>query len=171
MRRKDIQDNLTVADQPPRCKLGYADLPGQTVVDDGRAPRRRYRANQIGPRLQPSILDVGFVYHNGGIVIGSGRAVLNLPYQGFSFPIDRRGMTIGRSDRADLQIWDGTVSSMHARLSYESGVLAIEDMNSTNGTYLNGRKLEPGIPTRVREGSQIKFAKRLENTVKLNFRR
>ena len=65
---------------------------------------------------------------------------------------------------------DGTVSGMHARLRYQSGVLSIEDLGSTNGTYLNGREIEPYTPTRVRQGSQIKLAKRLENTIILHFR-
>ena len=166
MARKDIQDNVTVADQP----YGIGARGEDRTVEDGRRVQR-YRPVQIGPRVQPNILDVGFGYHNARVVVGSRRAGLNLPYNGFSFPIDERGITIGRSDRADLQILDATVSSMHARLRYQSGVLSIEDLNSTNGTYLNGRELGPHIPTRIRNGSQIKFAKRLENTIRLHFGR
>tara|TARA_Y100000310_G_scaffold265358_2_gene276363 strand:- start:332 stop:829 length:498 start_codon:yes stop_codon:yes gene_type:complete len=164
MAKKDIQDNVTVADQPYGLR-GEA----QTVVDDGRPRRYLERPARLGPRT-PSILDVRFNYHDVTVMVGSERAVLNLPYPGFSFPIDGRGITIGRSERADLQILDGTVSSMHARLRYQNGILSIEDLSSTNGTYLNGRRITSRTPMRVRDGSQIKIAKRLENTLRLNFR-
>ena len=51
------------------------------------------------------------------------------------------GATLGRSDGADIPIDDPFASSAHARIFARGDFMHIEDMGSTNGTYLNGRKL------------------------------
>jgi hypothetical protein len=59
---------------------------------------------------------------------------------GHVFPI-RGGARLGRSDAADVRIDDSFASASHARL-YPSGQgVFIEDLGSTNGTYVNGRKV------------------------------
>jgi pSer/pThr/pTyr-binding forkhead associated (FHA) protein len=50
-------------------------------------------------------------------------------------------MTIGRSPQTDVQIEDRFASARHARIFEHDGLYYVEDMGSTNGTYLNGRKL------------------------------
>jgi pSer/pThr/pTyr-binding forkhead associated (FHA) protein len=50
-------------------------------------------------------------------------------------------MTIGRSPQTDVQIDDGFASARHARIYEREGLYYVEDMGSTNGTYLNGRRL------------------------------
>lgn len=51
------------------------------------------------------------------------------------------GITLGRSPTADLQIDDPFASSAHARIFLRGEFMYIEDMGSTNGTFLNGRQL------------------------------
>ena len=51
------------------------------------------------------------------------------------------GLGIGRANANDIRIEDSFASSRHARLYDRDGVVYIEDMNSTNGTYVNGRRL------------------------------
>jgi hypothetical protein len=50
-------------------------------------------------------------------------------------------MTIGRSPQTDVQIDDNFASARHARVSERDGLYYLEDMGSTNGTYLNGRRV------------------------------
>jgi hypothetical protein len=52
------------------------------------------------------------------------------------------GLTIGRSAEADVRIEDRFASGVHSRIYSRSGGYYVEDMNSTNGTYLNGAQLE-----------------------------
>jgi hypothetical protein len=52
------------------------------------------------------------------------------------------GLSIGRSTDADVRIEDRFASSIHARLYSRGASYYVEDMNSTNGTYLNGAVLE-----------------------------
>jgi pSer/pThr/pTyr-binding forkhead associated (FHA) protein len=51
------------------------------------------------------------------------------------------GATMGRSDSADILVDDPFASSAHARVFQRGEFMYIEDMGSTNGTYLNGRQL------------------------------
>ena len=51
------------------------------------------------------------------------------------------GATFGRSDSADIHVEDPFASSVHARIFARNGFMHVEDMGSTNGTYLNGRQL------------------------------
>ena len=46
-------------------------------------------------------------------------------------------VTIGRSADCDLRLHDTYLSSRHARLANDDGDLSIEDLGSTNGTYVN----------------------------------
>jgi hypothetical protein len=63
----------------------------------------------------------------------------------FIEPIDRAGerveidvaLVIGRSPECDLSISDTYLSSRHARVANDSGDLSIEDLGSTNGSYVN----------------------------------
>jgi hypothetical protein len=52
------------------------------------------------------------------------------------------GATFGRSDGADIRVDDPFASSAHARIFSRGGFMYVEDMGSTNGTYLNGRQLK-----------------------------
>ncbi|HVX33984.1 MAG TPA: FHA domain-containing protein [Solirubrobacterales bacterium] len=52
------------------------------------------------------------------------------------------GLTIGRSKDSDVQIDDRYASGIHARLFSREGRHFVEDMNSTNGTLLNGTALD-----------------------------
>ena len=54
----------------------------------------------------------------------------------------REGATMGRSDSADIRVDDPFASSAHARIFSRGDFMWIEDMGSTNGTYLNGRTLK-----------------------------
>ena len=51
------------------------------------------------------------------------------------------GAMMGRADTADIQVDDQFASAAHARIFPRDGVMYIEDMGSTNGTYLNGRQV------------------------------
>lgn len=52
------------------------------------------------------------------------------------------GLSVGRSKESDVQIDDRYASSLHARVFSREGRFYVEDMNSTNGTLLNGATLQ-----------------------------
>lgn len=49
------------------------------------------------------------------------------------------------------------VSRKHARLILRDNRVTLEDLSSANGTYINGRRINPLVPTRVRDADQIKL--------------
>ena len=52
------------------------------------------------------------------------------------------GLSIGRSGDADVRIEDRFASSVHARIYSRGASYYVEDLNSTNGTFLNGGRLQ-----------------------------
>lgn len=56
------------------------------------------------------------------------------------------GAVLGRGDRAEIRLDDPFASSRHARLVVQGGVVVLEDLGSTNGTYLNEELLSGPAP-------------------------
>ncbi|HVW18962.1 MAG TPA: FHA domain-containing protein [Solirubrobacteraceae bacterium] len=56
------------------------------------------------------------------------------------------GALLGRGDRAEIRLLDPFASSLHARISRQGAVTVIEDLGSTNGTYLNEELLAGPAP-------------------------
>jgi FHA domain-containing protein len=67
----------------------------------------------------------------------------------------RDGAILGRGGAADIQLEDPFASSRHAQIIRQGDVLVIEDMGSTNGTYLNGDLLDGPQPLHV--GDRIRI--------------
>jgi hypothetical protein len=61
---------------------------------------------------------------------------------------------IGRSQNTDFPVSDDTVSARHARLSYHHNQWWVEDLNSTNGTFLNDEPIR--VPTVVVTGDELR---------------
>ncbi len=65
------------------------------------------------------------------------------------------GAVLGRGDQADIRLEDAFASSAHARLAPQGGVVVLEDLGSTNGTYLNGEPLRGPQP--LHAGDRIRI--------------
>ena len=66
---------------------------------------------------------------------------------------------IGKSKRSsDYKVSSNVVSRVHARLNCEMGVFTIEDLNSTNGTFVNDERLKPHEIKEIEKGDVIKLA-------------
>jgi serine/threonine protein kinase len=66
---------------------------------------------------------------------------------------------IGRSGKADIRIDNKYVSGQHLSLSLDSNRrVQVRDLSSSNGTYLEGRKLEPNIPYELKTGQKLLVA-------------
>jgi len=74
------------------------------------------------------------------------------------FELTSDSVIVGRvKDRVDVVIPIATVSGVHARLEKKNGQLFITDLDSTNGTFINDKRLRPGAVTSVPVGSYITF--------------
>jgi hypothetical protein len=88
------------------------------------------------------------------IVAGSGGdadVVIDLP-SGFD-------QVLGRDATADITLADPAISRRHARLYRGADGVWLEDLGSTNGTYINGDRLT--VPYRLRNGDEIKLGNSL----------
>lgn len=64
-----------------------------------------------------------------------------------------------RKENADLVLNDYSASRVHARITEEEGIYYIEDLNSTNGTFKNGLRMQPYEKRKLESGDELKFAK------------
>ncbi|MBS1957849.1 MAG: GGDEF domain-containing protein [Bdellovibrionales bacterium] len=77
--------------------------------------------------------------------------------QGHRYFITEDEMTIGRDPAADISIADQTISKKHAKIIREGAVIKIEDLGSSNGTLINGKKLEAGNTAKLAKEDMIKL--------------
>lgn len=92
---------------------------------------------------------------DGGADVAPKLVVASVPglARGMSYDV-ADGATLGRGD-VEIQLEDPFASSQHARLSRQGAILVIEDLGSTNGTYLNDellrgpQPLHPGDRVRI----------------------
>lgn len=74
-------------------------------------------------------------------------------YQGGEFPMhDNREIVIGRSSELDMVLVEDMVSRKHSRISTGEGDLSIQDLGSTNGTFVNGERIKQ---SKLKEGDRI----------------
>ncbi len=100
-------------------------------------PARRQRRNAVDRRA-PSYL-----------VVTEGSL------RGTRIPLTGSPVLIGRADDSTLVLTDDYASTRHARISQQDNVWYVDDLGSTNGTYLGQMRLagpmplEPGVPVRI----------------------
>ncbi|CAD6268713.1 unnamed protein product [Miscanthus lutarioriparius] len=63
----------------------------------------------------------------------------------------------GKGSHLRHELRKGTVSGTHARLEKKGGSLLVTDLDSTNGTYINERRVNPGFPVPIDPGSLLIF--------------
>jgi ABC-type multidrug transport system ATPase subunit/pSer/pThr/pTyr-binding forkhead associated (FHA) protein len=68
----------------------------------------------------------------------------------------RESLTIGRGPRNDVDLAHPAVSRAHARVATREGTVLVEDLGSTNGTFVNGERVVPGAPRPVEPGDEIR---------------
>jgi len=64
-------------------------------------------------------------------------------------------IVVGRSAEAGLVLADSEVSRRHARFETERGAVFVRDLQSRNGTFLNGRRLHDAIEVRVGDAIDV----------------
>ena len=64
-------------------------------------------------------------------------------------------LTFGRASSCDVELNDTYLSQVHMRISARGAAMVVEDLGSTNGTYVNNELLE--TPVRVAAGDQIRI--------------
>jgi hypothetical protein len=114
-----------------------------SIVAEGASPRARERRQRVGADLRagvtPRLEVVAAMGHEPGTV----------------FELGDGGATMGRSGSSDIEVDDPFASSAHARIFPRGDFMYIEDMGSTNGTFLNGRQVRR--PEQLRMADKIRI--------------
>ncbi len=119
---------------------GYAPAPDATGLQSASTLGGRSDIAQRTPRLvvaRASGHDPGMIYDLDG------------------------NLVLGRGEHAEIRLEDPFASSRHARIYEQAGTLVLEDLRSTNGTYLNEelldtpRPLHPGDHLRIGESEFV----------------
>ncbi|MBO0801860.1 MAG: FHA domain-containing protein [Nocardiopsaceae bacterium] len=79
------------------------------------------------------------------------------PLSGRTIQLGNQQITLGRANDATLVLNDDYASSRHARIFPQDGQWIVEDLGSTNGTYLDRQKLIRPMPVRI--GAPIRIGK------------
>ncbi len=75
------------------------------------------------------------------------------PTPGKTFPLDQEEQLVGRDLANDIPISDPEVSRRHARFLIREGGIFVEDLGSTNGSFLNGERVS--TPQQLRVGDVV----------------
>mgnify|MGYP002713630674 FL=1 len=111
------------------------------VVSAGGAARRQASASPAAPREKARTL-----------------AVVEGPLQGSHMEIaSLEALTVGRAGDNDFQLGDDFASSRHARLFRRGSDWFVEDLDSRNGTFVNGVRIDQ--PERVTVGTDMKMGR------------
>ncbi len=81
------------------------------------------------------------------------------PTPGATFSLEGDQLIIGRDTASNIAINDAEVSRKHARLTFQGGKYVIEDLGSTNGTFVNGQRL--ASPAVLKSGDVVSLGEQI----------
>ena len=81
------------------------------------------------------------------------------PTPGAAYTLEGDQITIGRDSSNGIMINDAEISRRHARLTFQGGKYILEDLGSTNGTFVNGQRLAG--PRVLKPGEVVSFGEQI----------
>ncbi len=150
-KQKDERGNLQL--QTDREMMGYA-VCEDTVYTE--TPRK-----EIAPKIMEEDEQLGrTMYMDGAKETAEETESLYSEAGELLTQIDRQTIILGKKkDEVDCVIEDATVSRMHARITRDKEGIYLEDLNSTNGTFKNGLRLQPYEKRRLDKEDEIRLGK------------
>ena len=130
----------------------------RSALRDLRRPPPRSSVATIAPDTAPEATGLHPASRAPGAVDGTDarliveRAPGHTP--GMEYDIGE-GAVMGRGDHAEIRLEDPFASSRHARLIRQGGIVVLEDLGSTNGTYLNEELLSGPQP--LHQGDRVRI--------------
>src|SRR5436309_2853244 len=131
---------------PPGAR--QAGGPGQAAHPPGATDRLRHTVHGLeafvpaSPRPAAGGLFASFLVRSGGLV-------------GQRLPVKTPVVNIGRADYNDLVVPDPSVSTSHAKLQRREGIWVLVDLDSTNGTFVDGERVKGDAA--LAPGAMVRF--------------
>jgi diguanylate cyclase (GGDEF)-like protein len=77
--------------------------------------------------------------------------------QGHRYFLTQPEMTIGRDPTTEIAPSDQSISRRHAKIHQVDNQVTLTDLGSSNGTFVNDKKIEPGVPVTLQKEDMIKM--------------
>jgi len=127
-------------------KQAFHDVLASTLVLHGRTDESI--GSEAQTKYYPAVSNVSGSLRSKKVIFSgfdSQGHVVRVSFEKADSALDHSGLTIGRDSKScDLSINDGSVSRSHARIHKKGEELWIEDLDSTNGIQINGKKIVKG---------------------------
>ena len=119
---------------------------GVTVLDDLMASSDHPSSSEL-PRIASDVPRSAY-----------GPRMALIRERGTRYDITEFPATVGKGSAANVRIEGNTaISRVHLLVRYTGQCFAVEDKNSTNGTCINGNRLEPGELVKLKNGDKVKM--------------
>lgn len=134
--------------------LTRSDIYGTRIGERRKVPAKKPKKS-ASSTPSPSPRPAPTPAHNASAGRAPSLVVTDGALAGTSLPLGRSDIIVGRSPDSALVLNDTYSSSRHARFFLRQGEWWVEDLQSTNGTYINGQKitapvqLRPGLPVTI----------------------
>ena len=143
---------------PSSPKIILADDPDEIVVQGigleyGSAVEKKAPAIQLPGTAPSAQVPAGA----GPVHPGTEWKLVSM--EGRETPIRGQGIRIGRGEGNDIQLQDLKASRFHAEIRMTDEVLQVIDLDSSNGTFVNGERLAPHQPRLLSAGDEIIFGR------------
>lgn len=161
MQSVGVSLNTPVEEEPPEV----ADMVQPPVMQSG-LNNSTYATDKLSTLMQDDESDeaaTGFFGDDDEAENGSPTYAEMQSPRGITVDVySGRPIVVGRSRKnSNLHLGFEGVSRVHAKLQYRDGVLYVTDLGSTNGTYVNGNRLDSFKDTPVHAGDTVEFYKEL----------
>ncbi len=144
-RNKRLREEYKKATQ--QAMTGYAVAEETTYRGDGEEKENRNSYGQT-VYIEETVETEGRPHR---LLTSEGRLLASL---------EKTVVSIGKKKgEVDLVLEDASVSRIHARITREEGRTYLEDLNSTNGTFRNGQRMQPYEKKKLEEGDEIRIGK------------
>jgi pSer/pThr/pTyr-binding forkhead associated (FHA) protein len=127
---------MTPEDFAAHLRVGSVEITAALAIVAVVAARPRVRATAEIGRLTPMRIDLEILQPSGNRELRA-----HSPFE------------LGRASGVDVVVRDPEVSRRHARFTSSDGIVFLEDLASSNGTFLNGRRVNE--PIEVRAGDAV----------------
>lgn len=131
-------------------RLPFAHETKILVVEDPKLTKGILRATAtieevIGDATLPNLFEE--IINDLPEIIEEKKPSYELVYSGRTYELNIGTITIGRGENVSIQIPDSGISRKHLEISVTNKEILVEDLNSTNGTFINGKQIKAYLVT------------------------
>lgn len=140
--KRQLEEEKRISENQLREQIKVKEIAEEKVVEDAEKKAETAIVEKQAQRERTMIVDYNI---SSPKLSKSDKLLIEIIIgynSGAKYNVDSNGATIGRKEGNSILLAESTVSSNHARIYHSDDVFYIEDLGSTNGTYINGNKVQ-----------------------------